>query len=618
MSNAPRSRLQRFRAFLAPRRARALRLLPYLPRTLRLIADAAPRLTLTWAIAMAVLGLLPAATVALTGRLVDALNAVPGAGATTEALRPVVPIALLLVATIVATTVLEAVLRIVRTAQAGLVQDHISGLVYEQSAAVAFSFYDSPAYYDRLHRARTNAGQRPTALLESLGGLLRSTIAFLAMAGLLLPLGPVLPLALAVSALPSLFVVLHHRMRLHLWRVASTRDERRTWYLDWLLTDRDNAAEVRGLALGPHFRAVFREARARLREQHVALVRDQGTAQLAASAVALAITGAAIWWLFGRALLGGQISLGQLTTAFLAFTQGQRLLGALLGNVGDIYENSLYLADLFEFLALPREAEDVVEASPMPDTLRDGIRFENVRFRYPTSRDDALSGLDLTIGAGRVTALVGVNGAGKSTLIKLLCRMYDPDAGRITLDGVDLRQLKRADLRRHLTVLFQEPVHYAETVATNIALGDLPAASDRAAIVAAARAAGADAPVAHLAGGYDALLGTWFEGGTDLSVGEWQRIALARAFLRRAPVVVLDEPTSAMDSWAEADWLDRFGELAAGRTVLIITHRFTTAMRADTIHVMDGGRIVESGSHAALVAQGGRYAHSWRAQMAAG
>jgi len=602
-------------AFLAARRRRALRQLPYVPRVLGLIRAAAPRLTFLWAAVMVALGILPAVTVALTGRLVDALSTLPAGGASEAALRPVAPIALALLGAIVATAVLEAVLRVVRTAQAGLVQDHIGGLVYEQSAAVGFGFYDSPAYYDRLHRARSNAGQRPTALLESLGGFLRSAIAFAAMAGLLAPLGPVLPAALALSALPALVVVLQHRMRMHRWRVEATKDERRTWYLDWLLTDRKAAAEIRSLGLGPHFRGAFQRVRARLRGQHVALVRDHGLAQVAASGASLVIAAAALWWLLGRAVMSGQVGLGQMTTAFLAFTQGQRLLGTLLGYLGDIYENSLYIGDLFEFLALPREAPGPERPEPMPTSLCDGIRFEGVRFRYPTSRGDAVADLDLTIAAGRITALVGTNGAGKSTLIKLLCRMYDPDDGRITVDGVDLRRFGLADLRRGMTILFQEPVHYAETVADNIAFGDLDAAHDQRAVEAAARAAGADQPVAHLADGYATLLGTWFEGGTDLSVGEWQRIALARAFLRQAPIVVLDEPTSAMDAWAEADWLARFGALAAGRTVLIITHRFTTAMHADAIHVMEGGRIVESGDHAALVAAGGRYAAAWRAQM---
>jgi ATP-binding cassette subfamily B protein len=209
---------------------------------------------------------------------------------------------------------------------------------------------------------------------------------------------------------------------------------------------------------------------------------------------------------------------------------------------------------------------------------------------------------------------VGHNGAGKSTLIKLLCRFYDPDAGRILLDGVDLRALDQAALRRQITVLFQDPVHYHASVRENIAFGDLEGLSDENRVRQAAQDAGALEPIDRLPGGFEALLGKWF-GGAELSGGEWQRIALARAFFRRASLIILDEPTSSMDSWAEQDWLGRFRTLTAGRTALMITHRFTTAMHADIIHVLDKGRVVESGTHAELVTLGGAYATSWAAQM---
>jgi ATP-binding cassette subfamily B protein len=227
-----------------------------------------------------------------------------------------------------------------------------------------------------------------------------------------------------------------------------------------------------------------------------------------------------------------------------------------------------------------------------------------------------LEGFDLEIPGGYTTAIVGTNGAGKSTLIKLLCRFYDPQGGRITLDGVDLRALAIEDLRRQMTVLFQTPVQFCATAAENIAFGDVGAGSEEAAIRAAAAAAGVDALVRDLPQGYATPLGVLFDQGVDLSVGQWQRLALARAYHRPAPLLILDEPTSALDPWAEADWLARFRTLSAGRTALVITHRFSTARHADFIHVMDGGRIVESGTHAELRAAGGPYAVLWHGQLA--
>jgi ATP-binding cassette subfamily B protein len=253
--------------------------------------------------------------------------------------------------------------------------------------------------------------------------------------------------------------------------------------------------------------------------------------------------------------------------------------------------------------------------APAPASARRDICFRDVTFHYPGSQRVALEGFSMTVPAGQVAAIVGANGAGKSTLVKLLCRFYDPAAGTIELDGVDIRALALDDLRRLVTVLFQAPLEYHATVGENIAMSDRAAGSSAGAIEQAARGAGAHEVIERLPEGYDTLLGKWFADGTALSGGEWQRIALARAFLRQAAIVVLDEPTSAMDSWAEAEWLDRFRTLVEGRTAIVITHRFTTAMRADVIHVMDAGRIVESGSHDELLARGGLYARSWAEQM---
>jgi ATP-binding cassette subfamily B protein len=252
---------------------------------------------------------------------------------------------------------------------------------------------------------------------------------------------------------------------------------------------------------------------------------------------------------------------------------------------------------------------------PIPIKIKQDIRFHQLTFCYPGSDKPVLENFNLTIPAGKIVAIVGDNGAGKSTLIKLLCRFYDPKAGRIELDNIDLRNFSITEMRRLITVLFQFPITYQMTAAENLILGDLSVTPSQTEIEIAAKDAGIHDKIMRLPQGYNTILGKLFPGGTDLSGGEWQRLALARAFLRKAQIIILDEPTSAMDPWAEHDWLERFRKMANGRTAIVITHRFTLAMRADIIHVMRAGQIVESGSHDELLALNGLYAESWKSQM---
>jgi ATP-binding cassette subfamily B protein len=336
-----------------------------------------------------------------------------------------------------------------------------------------------------------------------------------------------------------------------------------------------------------------------------------------AGVAALLISGIALASVAWR-VLGGQATLGDLALFYGALSRGQGLVRSLLSTVGQIAANGLYLKNLFRFLDLKPEIEDPVVPIAAPATLKNEILFKQVEFSYPGSSRRALRNFSLTVPAGKVVAIVGANGAGKTTLLKLLCRLYDVTAGQIEVDGKDIRNLRIADLRRMITVLFQFPVQYHTTVRENIGLGDLSRSSIPGAVESAAVAAGAHEMIVDLPMGYDSILGRWFEKGEELSGGEWQRIALARAYARNSPIVILDEPTSFMDSWSEADWFARFRTLVGCRTAIVITHRFTIAMRADVIHVMDNGEIVESGTHDQLLSRDGLYAQSWLSQIQAG
>lgn len=588
--------------------------LPYLPRALGLVWRAARTWTLAWLVLLTLQGILPVAIVYLTRDLVNQVVVFVDAP-TPESLQPTLLIVLAFGVVLLLGQVLGGLTSWVRAAQSQLVADYILDLIHAQAAALDLHFFDSAAFYDSLFRARSDALGKPVALLENLGALWQNSITLVAMAGVLIPFGIWVPAALVVSTLPALGVAFYFTRRQHAWRLKSTVEQRRSQYYDWLLTVRDAAEELRLFGLGEHARQSYQFLRKKLRNEQLQLLRSQSVADLLAGTFGLVVMAGVMGWMITRALTG-QFNLGDLTLLYQAFTQGQNLMRTLLGNTNQLYSNLLFLENLFEFLALQPKVQQPTTPTPMPHVLVGGIQFENVSFQYPDSTRRALDEFNLVIPAGQVAAIVGANGAGKSTLTKLLCRFYDPTAGAICIDGVNLKQFSLEELREQITVLFQDPMHYQETAADNIAFGDLKADPSEARIQAAAMAGGAHEIIARLPQGYQVVLGKWF-GGAELSVGEWQRVALARAFLRQAPILILDEPTSAMDSWAEADWMARFRTLVAGRTALIITHRFTTAMQADVIHVMDAGRIIESGTHSRLVGSGGRYAESWQIQMQA-
>jgi ATP-binding cassette subfamily B protein len=560
-------------------------------------------------------GLIPAASVYLTRPLVNQLFSIAREGADWNSIRPLATLAGLFAGLAVLSEIVERAVTWLRTRQSELVQDYIAGLIHKKSSEVDLAFYDSPEFYDRLHRAREEASYRPVLLLESLSGLVQAAVTLCVVLVFIARYGAWLSVGLIFSTLPALFVVLLHSVRQHEWRLRNTESERRSWYYQWLLTSQEAATELRVFALGCRFQSAYESLRERLRGEKLDLAKRQALAEFAAGALALLVTGASLLWIGWKAVRGW-ISMGDLALFYRSFEQGLGLMRVSLHNLGQLYANSLFLGNLFEFLALRPTVLAPRSPLPVPKPLRVGIRFENVSFQYPGARGPVLKNFNLTIPAGKIISIVGPNGAGKSTFVKLLCRLYDPTEGRIEFDGVDLREFSLEELRRAVTALFQEPVHYNATALENIRMAQ--AEAPRSKVEWAAQAGGADSIIERLPGGYDTLLGQAFLKGTQLSTGEWQRVALARAFLHPAPVLILDEPTSAMDPWAEADWVNRFRSLAAGRTAILITHRLTTAMRADEIFVLSQGRLVESGTHADLLAERGLYAESWALHASAG
>jgi ATP-binding cassette, subfamily B, bacterial len=583
-------------------------------RAFGLLWNAARWWTAAWIVLLLVQGILPVAVVYLTRSLVNAVATTIGKGISFANFEPVLVYAGLMAAALVLTEIIQVGSEWIRTAQSEVVQDDISTLIQNKSVSVDLAFYDMAEFHDHLYRARNDASTRPLALLESTGNVLQNSVTLLAMAAVLIPYGMWVPVSLFVSTVPAFYVVLRSSLRQHQWWKDTTPERRRAQYYDLILTDSHFASEVRLFNLTSHFQSAFRSLRQRLRIERLRLMKEQFASRFGAEILALTVSGLTMIWILRQALLGF-VTLGDIALFYQAFQRGQGLIRSLLGSLGQIYTNSLFLANLFEFLDLRSTvAEPAGEAVPIPVALQRGIVFRNVSFTYPGNQRVLMKNFDLTIPAGKIVAIVGSNGAGKSTLLKLLCRFYDPIEGSIELDGIDLRQLSLAELRNRITIMFQTPAYYQATARQNIELGSLAFNPDMQGVQAAARAAGADEMIRRLPQGYETLLGKWFLEGTELSAGEWQRIATARAFLRKADIIILDEPTSMMDSWSEADWFERLRLLAVGRTVIIITHRLTIAMRAHLIYVMMNGSLVEFGSHQELLELGGRYAESWHAQ----
>ena len=500
------------------------------------------------------------------------------------------------------------------------VTDHVSDIIHERSIAVDLEYYEDAGYYDTLQRAQNEAPARPTKIVNDLLSTGQSAISMVSMAALLFSLHWSIGLIVVLAAVPGAFVRMLFSRKMYHWHRERTSSERESWYAHWLLTSSQPAKEIRLFGLGELFRAMFRDMRTLLRHERIGIARRRALADFASGAVAVVATFgtfAYIAWL----TIAGTITLGSLVMYYQAFQTGLSSLQSVLTGLSGLYEDNLFLTYYHEFMELEPKVKAPAQPAPVPRPMREGVSFAAVDFSYPGTERTALQDISLTLHPGEVAALVGHNGCGKTTLVKLLCRLYDPSAGAITLDGTDLRAFDPVELRRQLSVIFQDFSQYQLTARENIRVGnvELPAGEPEtdAAVEAAARDAGADELIRGLRSGYDSMLGRWFDEGEELSVGEWQKIALARAFVRDAQVLVFDEPTSALDPEAEWRVFEHIRSLAEDRAVLLISHRFSTVRNADHIYIMESGRITERGTHDELVALGGRYARMYEVQARA-
>lgn len=595
----------------------------YLSRLYRIIQDVARLLNyadrkLTWLVfaATVVETALAVASLFLIKRLVDSLSTEPPAGVGALVDNVIAGQMLAIAGFLILSRSFQSIASYLKQKQSLLVADIVNEEIQTRTCSADQSFFDGAVYFDALERAREAGPQRPAQVASNAFTTLRSIILLAGTAVVIAGLDWRILLGIALALGLALLVQLSATAQQFRWMKRRIQLERRSSYLDWLLTSELFSKEIRLFNVGEFFRSCFSNIRQTIRVEQLAIEWMRSRRE-----IILAIIGGLVFvgssWLLLVDVARGVGTLGDLVLFVIVFQRAETAGRAAVQSVARLYDDQLFLDQLFEFLRIEPSISSPGPFKQMPPTGRDGLYVDNVSFKYPRARKKALDGVTLHVPPGKFVALVGGNGSGKSTLIKLLCRLYDPQDGSITLENHNIQELDPREYRREFGVVFQEFARFAETAAENIRLGDVSVPIGSLRIIEAAKRARAHDFIESLPSGYDTMLSRIFDAGEELSGGQWQRIALARAFFPNARFLILDEPTSAIDAAAEEKLFRHLKHDLDGRGALVISHRLSTIRRADYTYVLDDGRMVEEGTHEELLQRRSAYYRMFEAQISA-
>jgi ATP-binding cassette, subfamily B, bacterial len=579
----------------------------YILPALKLVWQSSPKWTAVRAATLIFQGVLPLVSLFLLKLIIDQIAQSITVSNRSAAFEHALFLLLLLGGVMLLASAFTTLSDVASTAQTQRVTDYMQELLQSKSVAADLEYYENAQYYDTLQRAQQEAPFRPNQILNRVAQILQSGISLVGILGLLLSLYWGLAGVLLVAAMPALWVRLRFSKVLYQWQRRRTALNRQAMYLGAMLVHEQYAKEVRLFNLGQLFQERFRNIRAQIYRETLHITLRKAIASLCAESFAEILT-IGIFIFIAYETIHGRLKIGDLVLYQQVLQRGETALQGVLNGLSGLYEDNLFLNNLYEFLDLKPKIQDIASPKTFPSPVQKGIVIDRVSFQYSNTPRHALHDISLTIRPKETIALVGENGSGKTTLAKLLCRLYDPTTGCITIDDIDLRNFAIADLRQQVSVIFQDYAKYHFSARENIWLGNVQLPLSDPKIERAARRGGAHEVIQHLPNGYDTILGKLFENGEELSIGQWQKVALARAFLRESQLIVLDEPSSAMDPKAEYEIFQQFRELTKDQMAVIISHRLSTVKMADRIYVMSDGRIREQGSHEELLALQGDYA----------